>query len=110
MTGFLQAFETAPSWSYTFFAPSNAAFNNTGAYYTTYAATPKGKWWLGNLIQHHYVPNSQLKTTAFTTSPTRIQTGNFLYVGTQMIDGSLVLNNASTVTSANLPVTSVSLP
>ncbi|CZR65749.1 uncharacterized protein PAC_15649 [Phialocephala subalpina] len=104
--GFLQAFDTAATWSYTFFAPSNAAFNNTGAYFSTYAATPKGKWWLGNLIQHHYVPNSQLKTTSFNTSYTRIQTGSFLYVGTQIVDGQLVLNNVSTVTGANLPVTS----
>jgi uncharacterized surface protein with fasciclin (FAS1) repeats len=107
-TGFLQAFDTAATWSYTFFAPSNAAFNNTGAYFSTYAATPKGKWWLGNLVQHHYVPNSQLKTTSFNTSYTRIQTGSFLYVGTRIVDGQLVLNNVSTVASANLPVTSVS--
>lgn len=107
-TGFSQAFDTAATWSYTFFAPSNTAFNNTGAYYSTYVATPKGKWWLGNLVQHHYVPNSQLKTTSFNTSKTRIQTGSFLYVGTQIVDGQLVLNDVSTVTSANLPVTSVS--
>ncbi|KKP05653.1 hypothetical protein THAR02_02207 [Trichoderma harzianum] len=51
--GFGEAFDTAPSWSYTFFAPSDTAFRNTGAYYSTFAATPKGKWWLGNLLQHH---------------------------------------------------------
>jgi uncharacterized surface protein with fasciclin (FAS1) repeats len=106
--GFLQAFDTAPTWSYTLFAPSNTAFNNTGEYYSTFIATPKGKWWLGNLIQHHYVPNSQLETSAFTTSYTRIQTGSFLFIGTQVVDGQLVLNNVSTVTSGNLPVTSVS--
>jgi hypothetical protein len=109
-TGFLQAFDTAPTWSYTFFAPSNTAFNNTGEYYSTFVATPKGKWWLGNLIQHHYVPNSQLKTSAFTTSYTRIQTGSFLFVGTQVVDGQLILNNVSTVTTGNIPVTSVSKP
>jgi len=105
--GFIQAFDTATTWSYTFFAPSNSAFNNTGAYFTTYAATAKGKWWLGNLIQHHYVPNSQLKTSTFNTSYTRIQTGSFLYVGTQIEDGNLVLNNVATVTSGDLPVTNV---
>ncbi|KAH6683948.1 FAS1 domain-containing protein [Halenospora varia] len=104
--GFLQAFDTAATWSYTFFAPSNAAFNNTGAYFSTYAATSKGKRWLGNLIQHHYVPNSQLKTSSFNTSYTRIQTGSFLYVGTQIIEGQLMLNKVSTVTSGDLPVTS----
>jgi hypothetical protein len=106
--GFLQAFDTAPTWSYTFFAPSNTAFNNTGEYYSTFVATPKGKWWLGNLIQHHYVPNSQLKTSAFTTSYTRIQTGSFLFIGTQVVNGQLMLNNVSTVTTGNIPVTSVS--
>ncbi|KAH9209661.1 FAS1 domain-containing protein [Leptodontidium sp. 2 PMI_412] len=103
--GFLQAFDAPTQWSYTFFAPSNTAFNKTGAYFSTYVATPKGKWWLGNLIQHHYVPNSQLKMSAFNTSFTRIQTGSFLYVGTQIVDGKLVLNHASTVTSANNVVT-----
>ncbi|OBT41686.1 hypothetical protein VE00_07800 [Pseudogymnoascus sp. WSF 3629] len=103
--GFLQAFDSQATWSYTFFAPSNTAFNNTGAYYSTFAATPKGKWWLGNLIQHHYIPNTKLKTSAFNTSSTRIQTGSFLYVGTQIVGGQLVLNNASVVTDANLPVT-----
>lgn len=105
--GFLQAFDSQATWSYTFFAPSNTAFNNTGAYYSTFAATPKGKWWLGNLIQHHYIPNTKLKTSAFNTSSTRIQTGSFLYVGTQIVGGQLVLNNASVVTDANLPVTNV---
>ncbi|KFZ23693.1 hypothetical protein V502_01821 [Pseudogymnoascus sp. VKM F-4520 (FW-2644)] len=103
--GFLQAFDTPATWSYTFFAPSNTAFNNTGAYYSTFAATPKGKRWLGNLIQHHYVPNTQLKTSAFNTSSTRIQAGNFLYIGTQIVGDQLVLNNVSTVTDANHPVT-----
>jgi uncharacterized surface protein with fasciclin (FAS1) repeats len=105
--GFLQAFDSQAAWSYTFFAPSDTAFNNTGAYYSTFAATPKGKWWLGNLIQHHYIPNTQLKTSAFNTSSTRIQTGSFLYVGTQIVGGQLVLNDVSVVTDANLPVTNV---
>ncbi|KAL3418224.1 hypothetical protein PVAG01_09939 [Phlyctema vagabunda] len=105
--GFAQAFDTAPQWSFTFFAPSNAAFNNTGDYFSTYLATPKGKWWMGNVLQHHYVPNSQLKTSVFTTTPTRIQTGTFLYIGTQLVDGSLFLNNVSRVTSGDLPVSSV---
>jgi hypothetical protein len=109
-TGFLQAFDTIPQWTYTFFAPSNAAFKNTGEYFTTFAATPKGKWWLGNLIQHHYVPNSLLKSSAFNSSYTRIQTGSFLYIGTQIVASQLMLNNVSTVTSADIPVTSVSIP
>ncbi|KFY59652.1 hypothetical protein V496_05606 [Pseudogymnoascus sp. VKM F-4515 (FW-2607)] len=105
--GFLQAFDSPTTWSYTFFAPSNTAFNNTGAYFSTFAATPKGKWWLGNLIQHHYIPNTQLKTSAFNTSATRIQTGTFLYIGTQLVGDQLVLNNVSAVIDANLPVTNV---
>jgi uncharacterized surface protein with fasciclin (FAS1) repeats len=106
--GFAQAFDTIPTWSFTFFAPSDTAFNNTGAYFATYAATPKGKWWLGTLLQHHTIPNTQLKSTRFNESYTRIQTGSFLYVGTQVVGGQLMLNNVSAVTSANLPVTSVS--
>lgn len=109
-TGFLQAFDTIPQWTYTFFAPSNAAFKNTGEYFTTFATTPKGKWWLGNLIQHHYVPNSRLKSSAFNSSYTRIQTGSFLYIGTQNVGSQLILNNVSTVTSADIPATSVSIP
>jgi hypothetical protein len=38
--GFVKAFDTAPAWSFTFFAPSNEAFEHTGAYYSTFAATP----------------------------------------------------------------------
>ncbi|KAH8596300.1 FAS1 domain-containing protein [Bisporella sp. PMI_857] len=104
--GFAEAFDTPTTWSYTFFAPSNTAFNNTGAYFSTFAKTPKGKWWLGNLIQHHYIPNSQLKTSAFNNSLTRIQTGSYLYVGTQIVGTKLILNGVATVTDANLPVPS----
>lgn len=38
--GFVNAFDTAPTWSFTFFAPSNEAFEHTGAYYSSFAATP----------------------------------------------------------------------
>lgn len=38
--GFVKAFDTAPTWSFTFFAPSNEAFEHTGAYYSSFAATP----------------------------------------------------------------------
>ncbi|KAJ6006302.1 hypothetical protein N7451_004246 [Penicillium sp. IBT 35674x] len=38
--GFAKAFDTAPTWSFTFLAPSNEAFENTGAYYSSFAATP----------------------------------------------------------------------
>lgn len=37
--GFAKAFNTTPTWNFTFFAPSNEAFNNTGAYFETYANT-----------------------------------------------------------------------
>lgn len=106
-SGFSEAFATPPTWSYTFFAPSNTAFNNTGEYYSTFLATPKGKWWFGNLLQHHYVPNSQLKSTSFNATVQRFQTGSYLYVSGQIIGSQVILNNASTITSANLPVTSV---
>ncbi|KAI1370955.1 FAS1 domain-containing protein [Hypoxylon crocopeplum] len=103
--GFTQAFSTVPTWKFTFFAPSDTAFNNTGEYFNSYAETPKGKWWLGNLIQHHYIPNSQLSVSSFSTNYTRFQTGTFLYVGAQVIDGNLVLNRAATVLEADIPVT-----
>jgi uncharacterized surface protein with fasciclin (FAS1) repeats len=38
--GFEKAFETVPTWEFTFFAPSNDAFENIGSYFTTFAATP----------------------------------------------------------------------
>ncbi|KAI1762236.1 FAS1 domain-containing protein [Hypoxylon sp. FL1150] len=103
--GFAQAFDTVPTWSFTFFAPSNTAFNQTGEYFNTFAETPKGKWWLGNLLQHHYIPNSQLGVSSFSTNFTRLQTGTFLYIGAQVVDGSLVLNRAATVVKADIPVT-----
>ncbi|WYZ39150.1 hypothetical protein EsH8_III_001064 [Colletotrichum jinshuiense] len=104
--GFPEAFGTPPTWDFTFFAPSNTAFErNTGQYFNTYTPTPKGKWWLGNLVQHHYVPNSQLTTSVFNETPTRIQTGSYLYVATQVKDGKLWLNDVATVTEGNLRVT-----
>lgn len=103
----MQALNTTPGWQFTFFAPSNTAFNNTGQYFETYAKTAKGKWWLGNLIQHHYVPNTQLGLSKFSTESTRIQTGSFLYVGTQLSDDTLMLNNVSAVTEGDIEVTNV---
>lgn len=109
LAGFAQAFNTVPSWNFTFFAPSDTAFNHTGEYFNTYAETPKGKWWLGNLVQHHYIPNSQLGVSSFSTNFTRVQTGTFLYMGAQILDGNLVLNRAATVVEADIPVTNVRL-
>ena len=124
--GFVEAFDTPPQWQYTAFLPSNEAFNNTGAYYSTYAKTLKGKHWLGNVLQvrwkgsqhlfdiiswhekHHYIPNSQLKLSTFNSTLSRIQTASFLYVSTQNVGGTLTLNNAAKVTTGDLPVTSVS--
>ncbi|KAI1643237.1 FAS1 domain-containing protein [Daldinia loculata] len=103
--GFTQAFSTIPTWNFTFFAPSDTAFNHTGEYFNTFAGTPKGKWWLGNLVQHHYIPNSQLKASSFSTNYTRVQTGTFLYVEAQVVGNKLVLNRAATVTEADIPVT-----
>lgn len=108
--GFVQAFDTIPTWNFTFFAPSDTAFNQTGEYFNTFAATLKGKWWLGNLIQHHYIPNSQLSVSSFSTNFTRVQAGTFLYVGAQVLDGVLVLNRAATVVEADIPVSNVRIP
>ncbi|GAC75876.1 actin-related protein Arp2/3 complex, subunit ARPC4 [Moesziomyces antarcticus T-34] len=56
--GFEKAFQTEPTWAFTFFAPSNDAFENLGEYYRSFLATPRGKWWFGNQIMSHYVPNT----------------------------------------------------
>lgn len=106
--GFAQAFATSVNWQYTFFAPSNTAFNNTGQYYNEFAGTPKGQWWVGQMLQHHYIPNSILYAANFTEEKTRVQSGSYLFLGTQLVDGDLVLNNAATVVDKDLPVTNVS--
>ncbi|EEU34961.1 uncharacterized protein NECHADRAFT_78540 [Fusarium vanettenii 77-13-4] len=103
--GFVQALNTSATWQYTFFAPSNKAFNNTGEYFETFAKTAKGKWWLGNLIQHHYVPNAKLKTSDFNSTTIRLQTSTYLYVSAKTVGEDLLLNSAATVTEGNLPVT-----
>lgn len=38
--GFEQAFDTNPTWTFTFFAPNNDAFDNTGRYFDTFQNTP----------------------------------------------------------------------
>lgn len=39
--GFVEAFNTTPNWSFTFFAPNNDAFeSHTGEYFNTFQATP----------------------------------------------------------------------
>ncbi|KAF6830660.1 beta-ig-h3 fasciclin [Colletotrichum musicola] len=104
--GFIEAFNTTPTWDFTFFAPSDDAFlKHTGQYFNTFTPAPKAKWWLGNLVQHHYVPNTQLNTTVFNETATRIQMGSYLYVGTQVKDGVLWLNDVATITEGNLRVT-----
>jgi uncharacterized surface protein with fasciclin (FAS1) repeats len=61
------------------------------------------------MLQHHYIPNSILYTANFTEEKTRIQTGSYLFLGTQIVDGDLVLNNAATVVEKDLRVTNVSV-
>lgn len=50
-----------------------------------------------------------LNSSVFNNTATTIQSGNFNFISAQVIDGSLVLNNASRVTEADVPVTSVSM-
>jgi hypothetical protein len=38
--GFPEAFDTKPTWDFTFFAPNNDAFAQTGTYLSTNEATP----------------------------------------------------------------------
>ncbi|KAK5171484.1 uncharacterized protein LTR77_004629 [Saxophila tyrrhenica] len=105
LAGFLQAFATEATWDFTFFAPSNTAFDNLGTYWQTFASTPKGKWWVGNQLKHHYVPNTQPKASDFNSTATRVQASTYGYIGAQVVSGDLVLNSVSTVTEADLPVT-----
>ena len=102
MIGFLTAFDTPATWNFTFFAPSNAAFNNTGAYFSTFRSTPKGKWWLGNLLTHHYVPNTIVNIKDFNVTLSRLQTGTHLYISTQRIDGSVILNKVARVIEGDI--------
>jgi hypothetical protein len=88
--GFSEAFDTDATWKFTFFAPNNDAFEkNVGRYFTSFESTPyghhnksmcwsltanrKGKWWLGNSILHHYVPNTNLKSSNFNESYQQFQ-------------------------------------
>ncbi|KAH8703601.1 hypothetical protein BGW36DRAFT_369602, partial [Talaromyces proteolyticus] len=105
--GFVEAFDTTPTWKFTFFAPNNNAFNNTGEYFTTKEVTPKGKWWIGNTIINHYVPNTILKTSAFSEEYQRFQTASFLYVGAQVVgtNKTLTLNNVANVVEGDLEIT-----
>ncbi|KAF9784828.1 hypothetical protein IL306_006996, partial [Fusarium sp. DS 682] len=103
--GFAEAFITSADWQYTFIAPSNEAFNNTGEYYETFARTPKGSWWSGQMLQHHYIPNSRFYTSNFTEKKTRIQLGSYLWASTQIKGGDLVINDVATIVEADIPVT-----
>lgn len=109
MPGFVEAFDTEPTWNFTFFAPSNTAFENLGTYWQTFAATKKGKWWLGNQLKHHYVPNSQLKTSDFNETLTSVQASTYLWISTRIAEDTLVLNEVASVTEADIPITNVTL-
>ncbi|GCB26983.1 uncharacterized protein sll1483 [Aspergillus awamori] len=105
--GFAQAFDTDPNWKFTFFAPNNDAFElYTGAYFDSFEPSPKGKWWLGNTIIHHYVPNSELTSSSFNETLQRFQTATYLFVGSQVQDGAIVLNQVANVVESDIPVTS----
>ncbi|KAL4887824.1 hypothetical protein BDV59DRAFT_196962 [Aspergillus ambiguus] len=85
--GFSQAFYTDPTWKFTFSAPNNDAFERyTRAYFGTFETTPKGRWWLGNTLLHHYVPMSSHRPAA-----------TYLFVGSQVENGTVVLNQVGLV-------------
>lgn len=107
MPGFAQACATEPTWDFTFFAPSNTAFEIVGTYWETYAATAKGNWWLGNQLKYHYVPNTKLQKSDFNSALSRTQTSTYLWISTQIKQEELVLNEVATVTEADIPVTGV---
>lgn len=70
----------------------------------------KGKWWLGNLLQHHYIPNTAIQLSSINSTLSRFQTGTYLFVSAQRdADDDVYLNGVANVTEANIPVTNVSL-
>ncbi|OJJ06447.1 hypothetical protein ASPVEDRAFT_140399 [Aspergillus versicolor CBS 583.65] len=103
--GFEEAFGTTPTWDFTFFAPNNDAFAHTGRYFSTFESTPKGKWWLGNTLVHHYVPNSILATADFNETYQRLQTGTHLFIGAKVENDELVLNQVARVVESDIPIT-----
>ncbi|KAF4155075.1 hypothetical protein CNMCM6936_002004 [Aspergillus lentulus] len=104
--GFSEAFSTDPTWKFTFFAPNNDAFEkNVGRYFNTFESTPKGKWWLANTILHHYVPNTNLKSSNFNGTYQQFQTATFLYVGAEVQNGNLLLNKVATVVEKDIAIT-----
>ncbi|KAL4751949.1 hypothetical protein BDW72DRAFT_192459 [Aspergillus terricola var. indicus] len=105
--GFKEAFDTEPTWSFTFFAPNNDAFKNTGRYFLTFDETPKGKWWTGNTVIHHYVLNTILKKENFNETYQRVQklqTGSYLFVGAQLDNEELVLNQVAKMVESDISV------
>lgn len=57
-------------------------------------------------MTHHYIPNSALTTSDFSGIESKLQTGSYLYIGAQIFNKELILNQgAATVTEANLAVT-----
>ncbi|KAL3471645.1 hypothetical protein BJX99DRAFT_250269 [Aspergillus californicus] len=107
VTTALDFIKSRPDLKFTFFAPNNDAFeNHVGAYFNTFEGSPKGKWWLGNTILHHYVPNSELTSASFNETYQRFQTATFLFVGSQTVDGIPVLNQVATAVESDILVTS----
>ncbi|KAF7114431.1 hypothetical protein CNMCM5793_008735 [Aspergillus hiratsukae] len=103
VAGFSEAFATDPTWKFTFFAPNNEAFEkNVGRYFNTFE---KGKWWLGNSILHHYVPNTSLKSSNFNETYQQFQTATYLYVGAEVQNGNLLLNKVATVVEKDIAIT-----
>ncbi|EAW23627.1 uncharacterized protein NFIA_023380 [Aspergillus fischeri NRRL 181] len=106
--GFSEAFDTDPTWKFTFFAPNNDAFEkNVGRYFNTFESTPKGKWWLGNTMLHHYVPNTNLRSSSFNETYQQFQTANYLYVGAEVQNGNLLLNKVAGVVEKDISITQV---
>ncbi|KAH2177297.1 hypothetical protein KXV74_005115 [Aspergillus fumigatus] len=104
--GFSEAFDTDPTWKFTFFAPNNDAFEkNVGRYFNTFESTPKGRWWLGNTMLHHYVPNTNLKSSSFNETYQQFQTATYLYVGAEVQNGELVLNKVARVVEKDISIT-----
>ncbi|KAK0468496.1 FAS1 domain-containing protein [Desarmillaria tabescens] len=97
--------ETPPG-SFTFFAPNNDAIESLNERYRDWLVSPLGRDTIGNLLIHHYVPNTKFMTSSFNETYGRFQTGSYLLVGAQAIDNTVVLNRVAHIVEGDINVDS----
>ncbi|KAK0461994.1 FAS1 domain-containing protein [Desarmillaria tabescens] len=108
LSGFATAFDHVVNgtWSFTFFAPNNDAIESLNERYRDWLVSPLGRDTIGNLLIHHYVPNTKFMTSSFNETYGRFQTGSYLLVGAQAIDNTVVLNRVAHIVEGDINVDS----